>query len=114
MIHARADQEKNIKNAVADNISGYRYPESHLLQCGLYRTEKMGLYFFQILAGDRNSGNCRECADPFIWNAVYRRSNDWYFGMFSSDRRDKDHNYMILDAPGELTGEEYQVPPILL
>ena len=37
---------KNIKNAVADNISGYRYPESHLLQCGLYRTEKMGLYFF--------------------------------------------------------------------
>ena len=52
---------------------------------------KMGLYFFQILAGDRNSGNCRECADPFIWNAVYRRSNDWYFGMFSSDRRDKDH-----------------------
>lgn len=82
---------KNIKNAVADNISGYRYPESHLLQCGLYRTEKMGLYFFQILAGDRNSGNCRECADPFIWNAVYRRSNDWYFGMFSSDRRDKDH-----------------------
>ena len=30
-------------------------------------------------------------ADPFIWNAVYRRSNDWYFGMFSSDRRDKDH-----------------------
>lgn len=40
MIHARADQEKNIKNAVADNISGYRYPESHLLQCGLYRTEK--------------------------------------------------------------------------
>ena len=50
MIHARADQEKNIKNAVADNISGYRYPESHLLQCGLYRTEKMGLYFFQILA----------------------------------------------------------------
>ena len=50
MIHARADQEKNIKNAVADNISGYRYPESHLLQCGLYRTEKMGLYFFQRLA----------------------------------------------------------------
>lgn len=46
---------------------------------------------FQILAGDRNSGNCRECADPFIWNAVYRRNNDWYFGMFSSDRRDKDH-----------------------
>lgn len=91
MIHARADQEKNIKNAVADNISGYRYPESHLLQCNLYRTEKMGLYFFQILAGDRNSGNCRECADPFIWNAVYRRSNDWYFGMFSSDHRDKDH-----------------------
>ena len=42
--------------------------------------KKMGLYFFQILAGDRNSGNCRECADPFIWNAVYRRSNDWYFG----------------------------------
>ena len=82
---------KNIKNAVADNISGYRYPESHLLQCDLYRTEKMGLYFCQILAGDRNSGNCRECADPFIWNAVYRRSNDWYFGMFSSDRRDKDH-----------------------
>ena len=36
-------------------------------------------------------GNCRECADPFIWNAVYRRNNDWYFGMFSSDRRDKDH-----------------------
>jgi len=70
MIHARADQEKNIKNAVADNISGYGYPESHLLQCDLYRTEKMGLYFFQILAGDRNSGNCRECADPFIWNAV--------------------------------------------
>ncbi len=59
MIHARADQEKNIKNAVADNISGYGYPESHLLQCDLYRTEKMGLYFFQILAGDRNSGNCR-------------------------------------------------------
>ena len=27
MIHARADQEKNIKNAVADNISGYGYPE---------------------------------------------------------------------------------------
>ena len=27
----------------------------------------------------------------FIWNAVYRRNNDWYFGMFSSDRRDKDH-----------------------
>ena len=80
MIHARADQEKNIKNAVADNISGYGYPESHLLQCDLYRTEKMGLYFFQILAGDRNSGN-----------AVYRRNNDWYFGMFSSDRRDKDH-----------------------
>lgn len=53
--------------------------------------KKMGLYFFQILAGDRNSGNCRECADPFIWNAVYRRSNDWYFGMCSSDRRDKDH-----------------------
>lgn len=91
MIHARADQEKNIKNAVADNISGYGYPESHLLQCDLYRTEKMGLYFFQILAGDRNSGNCRECADPFIWNAVYRRNNDWYFGMFSSERRDKDH-----------------------
>ena len=85
------NQEKNIKNAVADNISGHRYPESHLLQCDLYRTEKMGLYFFQILAGDRNSGNCRECADPFIWNAVYRRSNDWYFGMFSSDCRDKDH-----------------------
>ena len=91
MIHARADQEKNIKNAVADNISGYTYPESHLLQCGLKKKKKMGLYFFQILAGDRNSGNCRECADPFIWNAVYRRSNDWYFGMFSSDRRDKDH-----------------------
>lgn len=52
---------------------------------------KNGTLLFQILAGDRNSGNCRECADPFIWNAVYRRSNDWYFGMFSSDRRDKDH-----------------------
>ena len=31
MIHARADQEKKIKNAVVDNISGYGYPESHLL-----------------------------------------------------------------------------------
>lgn len=29
--------------------------------------------------------------------------------MDVSYRRDKDHNYMILDAPGELTGEEYQV-----
>lgn len=46
MIHARADQEKNIKNAVADNISGYRYPESHLLQCDLYRTEKNGTLLF--------------------------------------------------------------------
>lgn len=25
--------------------------------------------------------------------------------MDVSYRRDKDHNYMILDAPGELTGE---------
>ena len=92
MIHARADQEKNIKNAVADNISGYRYPESHLLQCGLYRTEKMGLYFFQILAGDRNSGNCRECADPFIWNAVDSRIADRYHGVPSFACRDEDHN----------------------
>ena len=38
--HVRADQVKNIKNAVADNFSGCRYPESHLLQCDLYRTEK--------------------------------------------------------------------------
>ena len=29
--------------------------------------------------------------------------------MDVSYRRDKDHNYMILDTPGELTGEEYQV-----
>ena len=48
MIHVRADQVKNIKNAVADNFSGCRYPESHLLQCDLYRTEKMGLYFFRF------------------------------------------------------------------
>ena len=92
MIHARADQGKNIKNAVADNISGRGYPESHLLQCDLYRTEKMGLYFFQILAGDRNCGNRRECSDSFIWNAVYRRSGDRYRGMFYSDCRDKDYN----------------------
>jgi len=26
--------------------------------------------------------------------------------MDVSYRRDKDHNYMILDAPGELTGED--------
>ena len=32
MIPAGVEAEKNIKNAVADNISGYRYPESHLLQ----------------------------------------------------------------------------------
>ena len=91
MIHVRADQVKNTKNAVADNFSGSRYSESHLLRCDLYRTEKMGLYFFQILAGMRKYRNCRKRSDPFIWNAVYRRSNDWYFGMFSSDHRDKDH-----------------------
>jgi len=42
MIHVRADQVKNTKNAVADNFSGSRYSESHLLRCDLYRTEKMG------------------------------------------------------------------------
>lgn len=46
MIHVRADQVKNTKNAVADNFSGSRYSESHLLRCDLYRTEKVGLYFF--------------------------------------------------------------------
>ena len=27
--------------------------------------------------------------------------------MDVSYRRDKDHNYMVLDAPGMVTGEEY-------
>ena len=53
MIHVRADQVKNIKNAVADNFSGCRYPESHLLQCDLYRTEKWDSTFsrFWLAAG---------------------------------------------------------------
>ncbi len=42
MIHVRADQVKNTKNAVADNFSGSRYSESHLLRCDLYRTENNG------------------------------------------------------------------------
>ena len=33
--------------------------------------------------------------------------------MDVSYRRDKDHNNMILDAPGELPGEEYQVRMLL-
>ena len=85
MIHVRADQVKNIKNAVADNFSGCRYPESHLLQCDLYRTEKMGLYFFQILAGGRNCGDRRKRFDPFVWNAVCGRSADRYCCMPPSD-----------------------------
>lgn len=83
--HVRADQVKNIKNAVADNFSGCRYPESHLLQCDLYRTEKMGLYFFQILAGGRNCGDRRKRFDPFVWNAVCGRSADRYCCMPPSD-----------------------------
>ncbi len=37
---------KNTKNAVADNFSGSRYSESHLLLCDLYRTEKSGTLLF--------------------------------------------------------------------
>ncbi len=70
MIHARADQEKNIKNAVADNISGYGYPESHLLQCDLYRTEKWDSTFSRFWLATGIVGIAGECADPFIWNAV--------------------------------------------
>ena len=33
--------------------------------------------------------------------------------MDVSYRRDKDHNYMVLDAPGNITGEEYQVRMII-
>lgn len=33
--------------------------------------------------------------------------------MNLSYRRDKDHNYMVLDAPGKLTGTEYQVRMIV-
>ena len=33
--------------------------------------------------------------------------------MDVSYRRDKDHNYMVLDAPGMVTGEEYQVRMII-
>ncbi len=70
--------------------------------------KKMGLYFFPDSGGDRNSGNCRECADPFIWNAVYRRSNDWYFGMFSSDRRDKDHKRNAQNPFGKKRKEHFE------
>ena len=66
MIHARADQVKSIKNVVADNISDHRYSESHLLRCDLYRTEKMGLNFFKILAADRDGRTCR------IWSGKSR------------------------------------------
>ena len=90
MIHVRADQVKNIKNAVADNFSGCRYPESHLLQCDLYRTEKMGLYFFQILAGGRNCGDRRKRFDPFVWNAVCGRSADRYCCMPLEKRPEED------------------------
>ena len=33
--------------------------------------------------------------------------------MDISYRRDKDHNYMVLDAPGNITGDEYQVRMII-
>ena len=43
--------------------------------------KKMGLYFFQILAGMRKYRNCRKCSDPFIWNAVDSRIADRYHGV---------------------------------
>ena len=101
MIHVRADQVKNTKNAVADNFSGSRYSESHLLRCDLYRTEKVGLYFFQILAGMRKYRNCRKCSDPFIWNAVDSRIADRYHGVPSFACRDEDHNRNVRKTFGK-------------
>ena len=101
MIHVRADQVKNTKNAVADNFSGSRYSESHLLRCDLYRTEKMGLYFFQILAGMRKYRNCRKCSDPFIWNAVDSRIADRHHGVPSFACRDEDHNRNVRKTFGK-------------
>ena len=89
------------KNAVADNFSGSRYSESHLLRCDLYRTEKMGLYFFQILAGMRKYRNCRKCSDPFIWNAVDSRIADRYHGVPSFACRDEDHNRNVRKTFGK-------------
>ena len=34
--------------------------------------------------------------------------------MEASYRRDKDHNYMILEAVGEIQGNEYQIRMILI
>lgn len=101
MIHVRADQVKNTKNAVADNFSGSRYSEPHLLRCDLYRTEKMGFYFFQILAGMRKYRNCRKCSDPFIWNAVDSRIADRYHGVPSFACRDEDHNRNVRKTFGK-------------
>lgn len=85
MIHVRADQVKNIKNVVADNISGYRHPESHLLQRDLYHAEKMGLNFFQVLAGPWRDRDFWQQMDRCTWNAVYSGRTDWNRSMPVSD-----------------------------